>query len=258
MLHRMHIVTFLVLVAGGFFGGYYGAAVGSAGLISVPLLILFGFSPYMAVATTRPAAFVLETASAIRYWRDGKLSPEHIRKGIILGLFGSVGAVAGAVIIGSVSDQVLRLLFALVISSMLLFLITKKDWGTRERHERAKNMAMLSLVTMLTGIYGGFFGFTFGTLMTIVLVWFGCTLLQGAALSRIIGMFTSVSATAVFISKGSIDYPAALALGIGFGIGGWMGAGASSRKGNAYIKKLLVIVVVVSVLKLLWDFFASR
>jgi uncharacterized membrane protein YfcA len=37
-----------------------------------------------------------------------------------------------------------------------------------------------------------------------------------------------------------------------------MGAGAGAKKGNAYIKKLLVIVVVVSVLKLLWDFFAAH
>ncbi len=254
----MNVAMLLTLVAGGFVGGYYGAAVGSAGLISVPLLILFGFSPYAAVATTRPAAFVLESMSALRYWRDGKLSPEHIHKGVVLGFFGAIGSVVGAVIIGSVSDQVLRLLFALVISSMLLFLVAKKDWGTRERHERQKNMATLAVVTLITGIYGGFFGFTFGTLMTVVLVWFGCTLLQGAAMSRVIGMFTSVAATIVFISKGSIDYPAAAALGLGFGIGGWLGAGASSKKGNAYIKKLLVIVVVVSVLKLLWDFFATR
>jgi uncharacterized membrane protein YfcA len=254
----MNVTMLLTLVAGGFAGGYYGAAVGSAGLISVPLLILFGFSPFMAVATTRPAAIVLESMSALRYWRDGKISRADIRKGVILGLFGSVGSVAGALIVSTASDQTLRLLFAFVILSMLAFLLTKPDWGTRQRRDREKHLAIVALCTMFAGTYAGFFGFTFGTLMTILLVAFGSTLLHAAALSRIIGIFTCIAATIVFIAKGAIDYPAAVALGIGFGWGGWMGAGAGAKKGNAYIKKLLVIVVVVSVLKLLWDFFAAH
>jgi uncharacterized membrane protein YfcA len=245
------------LVAAGFAGGYYGAAVGSAGLMSVPVLILFGFSPYAAVATTRPAAFVLESMSALRYRREGRITNADLKKGAILGLSGSVGSVAGALFIGTVSDQTLRLLFALVILSMLSFLLMKPDWGTRQRRERERHLAVIALCTMVAGTYAGFFGFTFGTLMTIVLVFFGSTLLHAAALSRIIGTFTCLAATAVFISKGSIDYPAAAALGIGFGWGGWMGAGAGAKKGNAYIKKLLVLVVVVSALKLVWDYVSA-
>ncbi len=251
------VLQFAALVVAGFIGGYYGAAVGSAGLMSVPVLILFGFTPYAAVATTRPAAFVLESMSALRYRREGKITNADIKKGAILGLFGSVGSVAGAMFIGTVSDQTLRLLFALVIVSMLSFLLAKPDWGTRQRREREKHLLVVGLVTMVAGTYAGFFGFTFGTLMTIVLVSFGSTLLHAASLSRIIGMFTCLAATAVFVQKGSIDYPAAIALGLGFGWGGWMGAGAGAKKGNAYIKKLLVFVVVVSVLKLVWDYVSA-
>ena len=255
--HSVQLFPLVLLVAGGFIGGFFGSAVGSAGLISLPLLILLGFSPHAAVATTRPAAVVLELVSAIRYWREGKLTMRELQKGLLLGIFGAAGGVIGAFVISTVSDQTLRLLFALVISSMLLFLVTKKNWGMHERPERQKHFAILALSTLLIGIYGGFFGFTFGTLMTIALVAFGFTLLQGAALARVIGILTSFAAAVVFAFQSSINYPYAAALGLGFGIGAWVGAGVGARKGNTYMKKLLVAVVVCSVLKLLFDYLQS-
>lgn len=249
-------LSFLVLIVGGFAGGFFGSVVGSAGLISLPILILLGFTPHAAVATSRPAAFVLEVVSTIRYWREGKLKVKDMKRGLFLGPFGAVGGVSGAYIITAVSDQTLRLLFALVISSMLVFLVTKKNWGMKEQPEKQKQMILLALSTFLIGIYGGFFGFTFGTLMTIALVGFGFTLLQGAVLARTIGMMTSLAASIVFGLQGNIDYPHAAALSIGFATGSWFGAGVGSRLGNSYIKKLLTVVVVASVLKLLYDYFA--
>ncbi len=253
----MEFLPLLLLVAGGFIGGFFGSAVGSAGLISLPLLILLSFSPHAAVATTRPAAFVLELVSALRYWREGKLKPEEVRRGLFLGLFGAAGGVTGAYIIIAVSDQILRLLFALVISSMLIFLVTKRNWGMQEKPERQKQFFLLALSTLLIGVYGGFFGFTFGTLMTIALVFFGFNLLQSAVLARTIGILTSLAAAIVFGLQGAINYPYAIALGTGFGIGAWFGAGVGSKKGSTYIKKLLVIVVVSSVVKLVFDYFSA-
>ena len=254
MINTMQPVALSLLLLGGFVGGFFGSAVGSAGLISLPLLILLGFSPHAAVATTRPAAVVLELVSAVRYWKEGRLSRKELTQGIILGIFGAAGGVVGAFVISVVSDQTLRLLFALVISSMLIFLVAKNNWGMQERPERQRHLMMLTLSTLLIGIYGGFFGFTFGTLMTIALVAFGCTLLQAAALARVIGILTSLAAAIVFAFQSSINYPYAGALGLGFGIGAWIGAGVGVKKGNTYVKKLLITVVVCSVLKLLFDY----
>jgi uncharacterized membrane protein YfcA len=253
----MQYLPLLFLVAGGFVGGFFGSAVGSAGLISLPILILLGFPPHLAVATTRPAAVVLELVSAIRYWREGKLTMPTIRKGLMLGILGAVGGVTGAFIISTVSDQTLRLLFALVISSMLIFLVTKKNWGMHEHPQRQKQLILIALSTFLIGIYGGFFGFTFGTLMTIALVAFGFNLLQSAVLARVIGILTASAAAIVFAFQGSINYPAAVALSIGFAAGAWVGAGVGAKRGNTYVKKLLIAVVVCSVVKLLFDYVSA-
>ena len=247
----MSILSLAVLALGGFVGGFFGSAVGSAGLISLPLLILLGFSPHMAVATSRPAAVVLELVSALRYAYEGKLSRTELKMGMLLGIFGAIGGTIGAFVISAVSDQALRILFAIVISSMFLFLTLRKGWGMTERPERKKHIFVLAMTTLALGVYGGFFGFTFGTLMTVALTLFGFTLLQGAVLSRVIGILTSLAATVVFVLQG------AAALAVGYAVGGWVGAGVGSKKGSPYVKKILVIVVVASVHKLLFDYFSA-
>ncbi len=244
----------LALFLGGVFGGFFGAMVGSAGLVSIPLLILLGQSPHLAVATSRPAGFVLELVSALRYLREGKLTPLLLRRAFPLCIAAAIGGVLGAIIVAGVDDQTLRLLFSIIISSMFVFLLVKKDWGGVERPQLQRHQAWLALCTFLMSIYGGFFGFTFGTLITFVLVSFGYTLVQSAAMGRTIGACTTLTASIVFLLSGSVNIPYAIALSIGFGIGAWTGAGVGARKGNGYIKTLLSLVVVAAVVKLLYDF----
>lgn len=253
----MEIFSFVALAIGGFFGGFFGAAVGSAGLVSLPILLLLGFSPHVAIGTTRPAAAVLEFMSALRYWRDGVLTTSFLKRGIFLGLAGAVGSITGAILIAGVSDQTLRILLALIIFSMMIFTFMNRHWGMQEHPEKQRRYLLLTISTAFAGLYAGLFGFTFGTLITVILTGFGYTLLQGAALGRVIGTITSIAAAIVFAWQGYVDLPSTIVLSFGFGLGGWFGAGTASRGGNRYVKMVLVIVVLCSVLKLLFDFFSA-
>ena len=250
----MQILPLIILVVGGFIGGFFGSAVGSAGLVSLPILLLLGFSPHAAIGTTRPAAVILEAISAVRYRREKVLTTPLLRRGLFLGIAGALGSTTGAIIVSGVSDQTLRLLLASIIACMAIFLCMKKEWGMTERPKLQSHHLLIVGSTFLTGLYAGFFGFTFGTLMTIVVVGFGYTLLQGAALSRVIGALASAASASVFAMQGYVDVPHSIALAIGFGIGGWMGAKYASKAGNRYVKILLMVVVACSVIKLLFDY----
>lgn len=245
---------FLLLVAAGFAGGFFGSAVGSAGLISLPALLFLGLSPHAAIATSRPAVLILELSSAVRYWREGKIPMVALRRSLFLGIFAAIGGAIGARILLLISDQAVRLLLSIVISSLIIFLFTKRNWGMAPRPERQKFGASLALATLGTGIYGGFFGFTFGTFITIVLVAFGYSLLESVGQARVIGALTSLATTIVFLLEGTINYSYALALGTGFLVGGWIGAGVTSRRGSGYIKILMIGVILLSVCKLLFDY----
>jgi uncharacterized protein len=244
----------VILFLGGVFGGFFGSMVGSAGLVSLPLLILLGQTPHQAVATSRPAALILELVSALRYGQKGKIGRLLLNRGSLLGIAGAAGGMIGSFVIAGVSDQTLRLMFAIVISSMFALVLTKKEWGSTERPALQNRVVPMLILTMLSGIYGGFFGFTFGTVITFVLVTYGYTLVQSAALSRVIGVFTTFSSTLVFVYQGTIRWDYALVLGAGFATGAWLGAGIGASRGNRFIKILLSCVVTGSVLQLLLDF----
>jgi len=250
----VQILPFVFLIVGGFFGGFFGAAVGSAGLVSLPILLLLGLSPHVAIGTTRPAAVVLEMISAIRYAKEGVLTPKLFKQGLLLGIAAAVGSTIGAILLAGVSDQMLRLLLAIIITTMVIFLFTKKKWGMTENLERQRHTVLLTIVTCLTGLYAGLFGFTFGTVITIVLVSFGFTLLRSAAMGRVIGLIASTASGIILAWHGYVHIPYSIALSIGFALGSWFGAKAATRGGNTYIKLLFIVVVLCSVAKLLFDY----
>ena len=251
------IFQYSALLVAGFVGGFFGSAVGSAGLVSLPVLLFFGLSPHAAIGTSRPAAAVLELFSALRYRQQKVLTDTLVRRGLFLGCAGAAGSTVGAVLIAAVSDQTLRLLLALVIFSMAVFMFIKKKWGMTENPDRQRHIMLLALSTLLTGLYAGFFGFTFGTVITIVFAGFGYTLLQGAAMGRVVGTLASIASSIIFIWHGYVNVPYAVVLSIGFAIGGWFGARYAVKGGNRYVKILLIAVIACSVVKLLFDYFVA-
>ena len=64
-------------------------------------------------------------------------------------------------------------------------------------------------------------------------------------------IFTTV-AFFVFASKVEIAWEAGAALAVGTGIGGWMGAHATIRKGEKFIKRALIAVLAAMTAKLLF------
>ena len=251
----MDFVYLTIIFAGGILAGLYGSSVGSAGMLSIPILILLGIPPHVAIATTRPAAIVLELVSAIRFYRDGKLTPELLKKGCVLGLVTSIGAYIGAVLLVETDEDLLRVLLSAVLLLTLCIISLKRNWGLEEQKHKQRQYVFIGTMSIILGIYGGFFGFAFGTLYTILIVFSGYTLMQSAVIARVTGVIISAVATVIFIQGDLILYPYAFSLATGFGIGGWIGAGIGAKRGNVYIKGLLSCVVLLSVAILLAEAF---
>ncbi len=250
----MEVLIPLILFIGGVIGGLYGAAVGSAGLIGVPLLILVGLPIHIVLASSRPAAAILELVSTIRFFKEGKMTRTLFKRGIILGILASMGSIFGVYLVISTNEQYLRLIVSFVIICMFILLLHKNKWGMEERPIRSTHLIFLTLITLAIGIYGGYLGFAFGTLITLPLVAVGYTYLQSAVIGRLIGFLMSTSASIIFLSQGLVNYPYAISLATGYIIGGWIGAGLGAKKGNPYIKKLLTMIIIISIIKLIVDF----
>lgn len=237
----------LFAFAGGLIAGLYGSSVGSGALVSFPTMLLVGLPTHSTIATNIFGAAVSEITAAIRYHREISV---NTRLGIGLGMLAAVGSFVGANLVMNIDIRFLNAFVAFALVATFIILLLKKKLGLKEHINNNHRSTFLILGTALLGVYGGFFGAGFGTFILMLLVTTGYSFTNGAALSRVIGSIMSVVAAMTFAFHGVINYPYGIALGIGYGLGGWFGAGISIKKGDKYIRALLLLVIVLSAVNL--------
>jgi uncharacterized membrane protein YfcA len=244
------LITTAVLVFGGFLTGLYGATVGGGGLLSFPLLVLCGLPTHTAIATNRFAAIILESVSAWRFHREKCLNARLILLALTIGASASFGSVLGSLIVLELNERLVNGLVAALLSSVAVLLILRRDLGMSVKKDAVPNWGILLAASFFLGIYGGFIGTGMGTFMSVLLLGSGFAFLESSAVCRLAGVVWSSSAAVVFAFSGTIEYGYGLALGLGFALGGWVGAGIGIKRGNSFIRLLLLGVAAASVIKL--------
>lgn len=250
----MDILFLTLLFFGGILAGLYGSSVGSGGLVTFPLLILAGLPTHIAIATNRFGATFLELSSVLRYHRAKKL---NLKRGLWFGLMAAIGGIIGAHIVIQINEKILNLFIAIVFLAVFLFLFTQNKTGLRQRKTTTRHLVLASLFTFGLGIYGGFFGMGFGTLIMFPFIVLGFNFIKSAATGRFIGFTMSLVSASVFAYYGLINYSYGISLAAGCALGAWLGAGLAIKKGHRFIKPLLVLIILITIGKLFFRFLNS-
>lgn len=120
------VLLLLADLAAGVCAGVFGIG---GGVVIVPILVfLFGFNQHAANGTSLVALLLPVGALGVyKYYVDGKITPENIKMGLLIGVGIFVGTYLGAFISIGMSPSVLRKSFAvfLVLVSIRLWFIAK-------------------------------------------------------------------------------------------------------------------------------------
>ncbi|MCG8345017.1 MAG: sulfite exporter TauE/SafE family protein [Chlorobiales bacterium] len=111
----MQIIWMLITgLSAGVLSGLFGIG---GGLIIVPALVLImGFSQHTANATSLTALLLpVGILGVLEYYRAGKITTEHIWFGVIIAIGLFAGAFLGAKIATSLTNEMLRKIFAVFI-----------------------------------------------------------------------------------------------------------------------------------------------
>lgn len=249
----MDILILLFLFIGGIAAGSFASVVGGGGLLSLPILFFVGLSAHQAIATNRFAVVLLEFVSALRFNKANKI---HWRMAIPFCLCAMAGSAIGAIISLSLDTKMLNVIIS-PLMLIALWIVLDKDKFLRTSSGNPKSPVLVSAIIFLLSIYGGFLGTGYGFFVIIALTLFGLPFIESAALARVVGFCMSFVALLVFLPSGTINYAYGLSLGLGYAIGSWIGIGVALKKGEPYIKGLLVVVGVLTAAKLLFDAFAT-
>ena len=247
----MDLVNLLIIFTVAIIGASFGTLVGGTSLLTIPVLIFLGLPPHAAIGTDRLGITGLASVGWYKFHEKGLI---HYPIALIVGGGALVGSFFGANLVLQVSTALLKKIIAIATLLLLMLVIVQPRLGVekKERVVTRHNYGVGVLMSLIVGVYGGFYGAMAGTfLLYISLFTFKQTFLEGTATIKVASLLMTAMAAIVLARKGAIDYPMAAAMFLGCAIGSYIGAHYSDRIGNVWIKRLFIGVVLIMVIKLL-------
>lgn len=251
LLVTMELIAVILLFFGGLFSGTINTLVGGGSIISVPLLITLGLPTHLAIGTNRFAMVFNTGVSAMDYHKKVKY---NIRLASFIAVFASIGSFLGANVVLQTDERVLEYIIGVLMLIMGSMIFYKKKLGLEEAKANIpkRNPILIFTLSFLLGIYGGFFGAGISTMFTFLFVsLFGITFIKSAGITRFIVSILSIIAVSIFIINGKIEPFFGLILAMSFVAGAKIGVKLAVKAGNIWIRRLFILLVVASSLRLL-------
>jgi uncharacterized membrane protein YfcA len=152
------------------------------------------------------------------------------------------------------------MIVSVAMIAVALFSVLYRKSGLQDAAGTPSKFAEIAcyVLTLLLGIYGGFFSGGYVTLLTAVFVaLFRMSFVQAIATTKVINIFSSAVATGIFMEHGLVDYRLGLILGIAMFAGALFGARIAVRVGDLWLRRIFLTAVWALGLKALFiDLFA--
>ena len=246
----MNVTDLVIVFAASSLASVVGSVVGGASLVTIPLLILLGLPTHTAIGTDRFGVMGIGVMGWYLFHRKGLID---YKVGVATGIPTLVGSFIGAHLVLQINDSTLKLVIAAISVLLLPLIVLSPKLGVEKRERTLKKHDYLvgAVLTLVVGMYGGFYGAMAATFLAYVLVlWFSQTFLESAATLKIGSLCMTGAAAAVFVSKGAVHYPMAVTIFCGCCIGSLIGVHYSIKLGNVWIKRAFILLVLVMIIKL--------
>jgi uncharacterized membrane protein YfcA len=247
----MSVLEALLVLAVGFFAGSINTIVGSGSLITFPTLLAIGYSPVVANVSNTIGLVFGSISGAYGYRRE--LQGQQ-RRVTVLGAGSFVGAVLLLTLPSSVFDDVVPVLIlgacALVIVQPRLSAMV----AARRTKVVEHGGAVLWVLVLFTGVYGGYFGAAQGVILLSLLGIFIAEDLQ--RLNGVKNMLAAIAngvAAIVFVFAADVAWDVAALIAVGSIVGAQFGASIGRRMPAPLLRGVIVVVGLVAAIKLIVD-----
>jgi uncharacterized membrane protein YfcA len=243
----------LLVLAAGIAAGTINTVVGSGTLVTFPVLLAVGLPPVTANVSNTVGLFPGSFVGAYGY--RAELTGQRARA-ITLGIASVIGGVIGAVLLLTLPAGAFKAIVPVLIVLALLLVVFGKRLTAglaRTRHRPSEAVTpVLWILTLLTGVYGGYFGAAQGVLLMGL---FGVLLAEPIqrqnALKNVLAGVANFVAAIVFVLTAHVDWAAAGLIALGAVLGGMLGAKVGRRLSPAVLRGIIVVIGVAAIVKLL-------
>jgi uncharacterized protein len=241
----------LFLVAAAFLAGFMDAIAGGGGLVTVPALLLAGFSPVEALGTNKLQGLFGSGSATLSYAAKGHVD---LRKQLPSAVLSLLGAIAGALLATVLPGEWLRAALPALLIAIAFYFLLKPSMDDIDRAQRMTPFLFGLTVVPLIGFYDGLFGPGTGSFFMLAFVALaGHGVLKATAHTKLLNFASNIGGFAAFALVGAVSWKIGLMMGVAQFIGARIGAGLAMKKGARLIKPLLIAVCLALAVRLLLD-----
>lgn len=256
-MHPLALPTLLALIVAAFFAGAVDAVGGGGGLIMVPALLAAGLPPHLTLGTNKGQSTFGSLAAMVRFARGGLVDGRVARVTFPTAF---MGALAGAALVLFLKPEVLRpLVLVLLVAAAVLVTVMRPRAKEESRGAGAAVLPIAGAIALLVGAYDGFFGPGSGTFYIAGFVAFlGLSMARASADAKVANFASNLAALVLFAHRGVILWGIALPLAGGQILGGFLGAHFAVRRGDPFVRAVVLAVVLALVIKVARDLYLAR
>ncbi|EOD01795.1 sulfite exporter TauE/SafE family protein [Caldisalinibacter kiritimatiensis] len=247
----MEFLNFFYVLLAGIVSGFLNVNAGGGSLISMPLLIFLGLPSAVANGTNR-VALMVQNIIAITNFREKGYFDWKI--GVMLAAPAIVGSIVGSSIAVSLSDEIFNKILGVMMLVILVLIIwqpQKKLKIDPEQELSTKRKIIGIIIFFFVGIYGGMIQGGVGfIIITSLMLLTGYSLVRINSLKVFIVAIYMLVSLIIFIVNGKVNWMYGFILAIGNGLGAYLGSNFAVKKGDKWIKVVLVVAIVVMAIKL--------
>ena len=249
--------TSLTIILGfiSFLAGLIDSIVGGGGLIQIPALfvLLPGAAPSLVFGTNKLAMIAGTSVALIRFIRRVRIP---WASALPAALVAAAGAYLGAKTVTYLDPAVVRPLILVLLVIVAVYTYRKKDIGASNLGSRSPQQALWigSAIGLVIGFYDGFFGPGTGSFLIFAFVsLLGFEFLVASACAKLVNVCTNLTPVLYFGAHDQILYHLAIPMAACNVVGSLVGTQLAFAKGNAFIRRLFLVVIGLVILRYAWD-----
>lgn len=241
-----------------FLGGFVDASAGGGGVISLPAYMFIGIPAHFALGCNKFSSSCGTTLAVIKFWRSGAV---ELRSAVIAFAGSFIGSAAGAHIALMLSGAVIKAMLIVILPCAALIIFLKRnmdDANLSGTITKGRAACLAFIIGLLIGCYDGLFGPGTGTFAIIaftMLLKLDVRTASGNA--KILNLASNYASLITFALAGTIIYSVAVPAAVCGIAGNYIGARCALSKGARFIRPMMIAVLVLMMLKLLWDISAK-
>lgn len=243
------IICFFVFLA-----GFVDAAAGGGGLISLPAYIATGMPAHVAYGCNKFSSACGTTLASLRFFRNRAMDVQ-------IALLAAVGSFAGsgvaARIVLLLDDAVLKRIVIIFLPVAALVIFLNRGYGETNQSDslsKRRKFLLALVIGLLIGFYDGMVGPGTGTFAIIafsILMKYDLKTASGNA--KILNLASNYASLITYALSGNILWTVAVPAAVCNVLGSYFGSGMALKKGAAFIRPMILVVMILLMIKIVSD-----